>query len=80
MTSRAFDFALGKRKAFAQGHPTKHGSVTLFFAVGDSAGVSVDTSLIMSPAEARAMAAALWAAATHAENALPTGLGESEAA
>jgi hypothetical protein len=38
------------------------------------------TSRSMSAAEARAMAVALEAAATHAENTLVSGLGESEAA
>lgn len=75
-TSRAFDFRLGGRKRWAQGHANKHPSVTLALP-GEGFPTCVDVSISMSPAEARAMAAALEAAATHAENVLATGLGES---
>lgn len=80
MQFRAFHFALGPRKSWAQSHPSKHPRVTLTLTSGGLGGVAVDTMLTMSAAEARAMAVALEAAATHAENTLPTGLGESEAA
>lgn len=75
MTSRAFDFRLGDRSCFAQGHPLKTPCVTLWLRAG-----AVDFSARMSPDEARAMAVALEAAATHAENVIAdTGLGESAA-
>lgn len=79
MQSRAFDFRLGARKCWAQGHPSKHPIVTLALHAGEFPA-GIDIAATMTAAEARAMAAALEAAATHAENTLPTGLGESEAA
>lgn len=80
MQSRAFDFHLGKRKSWAQGHPSDRPSVTLHLTSGDILATFLDVSLMMPAAAARAMAVALEAAATHAESTLPTGLGESEAA
>ena len=79
MQSRAFDFRLGRRKSWAQAHPNKHPTVTLALPSGEYP-TSIDVSVSMTPAEARAMAVALEAAATHAENVLPSGLGESAAA
>ena len=76
MTARAFDFLIGARKSWAQGHAISHPSVTLALFPLDALGAQVR----LSPAEARAMAVALEAAATFAENTLATGLGESEAA
>ena len=75
MQSRAFDFRLGEDRCWAQGHST--GNVTLCVSV---AGYKVHLQLAMTAVEARAAAVALEAAATLAENTLPTGLGESEAA
>lgn len=70
MTTRVFRFQNNGFTAFAQGHANERVSLV----IGPHAH---STSLHMSAAEARAMATALEAAATHAENALPTGLGES---
>lgn len=71
MSAQAFHFRFGNKPSFAMGHTS--GTVALSIAfVGDHR-----TTLAMSPADARAMATALEAAATHAENALATGLGES---
>lgn len=69
-TCRAFHFTNGGFGAFAQGHSTERVSLV----IGPHAH---STTLHMSAEEARAMAAALEAAATYAENALKTGLGES---
>lgn len=77
--ARAFDFRLGDAHCFAQGHPSTHPAVTLMVHAGPYRA-SVSASVAMTPAEARAMAVALEAAATHAENTLESGLGESEAA
>lgn len=79
MTSRSFDFMLGKRKRWAQAHANKHPTVTLALP-GDGWPSCVDISVTMTSAEARAMANALYQAADHAESTLETGLGESEAA
>ena len=79
MTARSFDFILGKRKCWAQAHANSHPSVTLALRAGDFPSCW-DVTVSMTPAEARAMAVALEAAATHAESTLPGGLGESEAA
>jgi len=77
MTAREFDFMLGTRKRWAQAHPNKHPTVTLALP-GEGWPSCVDISVTMTPAEARAMAVALEAAATHAENVIAdTGLGES---
>lgn len=77
MAARSFDFMLGKRKRWAQGHANKHPSVTLALP-GEGFPACVDVSVSMSPAEAHAMAVALEAAATWAENVIAdTGLGES---
>lgn len=70
MNSRAFHFTNNGFGAFAQGYSTKRVSLVL----GPHAH---STTIHMSAAEARAMATALEAAATHAENVLVTGLGES---
>jgi hypothetical protein len=70
MTSRTFPFTNGGFGAFAMGHAGERVSMVL----GPHAH---STSIHMSAAEARAMASALEAAATHAENVLATGLGES---
>lgn len=78
MTARAFDFRLGERKCFAQGHPNKRPTITLWVQAGAVFGTSLDVSMTVTPAEARAMAVALEAAALHAETVIPdTGLGES---
>lgn len=75
--SRAFDFIVADQKCWAQGHPlTAHPAVTLML---QPLAVTC-ISMRLTPAEARAMAVSLEAAATHAENTLPSGLGESEAA
>lgn len=71
MTARSFDFRVAGKPAFAQGHST--GSVTLALGIVGPLGLTAR----MTAAEARAMAVALEAAATHAENVLKTGLGES---
>lgn len=76
--SRAFDFRMGDNRAWAQSHPCAHPLVTLYLRIGSLP--SLCTSATLTAADARAMAAALEAAATHAESTLPTGLGESEAA
>lgn len=74
MAARAFSFICLDDRAFAQGHAnTLGGSVTL--AVGITG--QHQTTISLSPAEARAMANALYEAADFAEQALPTGLGES---
>lgn len=75
MTARSFDFRLLARPCFAMGHPS--GSVSVILDVS-AAPIGVNFTLTLT--EARAMAVALEAAATHAESTLPTGLGESEAA
>ena len=75
MKSQAFNFPLGEDRCWAQGHTT--GNVTLAL---NADGYKVGLQLSMTAAEARATAVALEAAATFAENTLPTGLGESEAA
>lgn len=72
MTSRSFDFRLFTKLCFAMGHPS--GKVSMCIDVG---ATPLGVSLSLSAAEARAMAVALEAAATHAENVLPSGLGES---
>jgi hypothetical protein len=79
MQSRAFDFHLGERKCWAQSHPGKYPLVTLALCTG-ATPTSLDIAVSMTAAQAHAMAVALEAAATHAENTLPGGLGESEAA
>lgn len=73
MTARAFHFTNNGFDAFAQGHATERVSLS----IGPHAH---STTLHMSAAEARAMAVALEAAATWAENVLGSGLGESAAA
>jgi hypothetical protein len=73
VTGRSFLFTNNGFGAFALGHSGERVSLV----IGPHAH---STSIHMSAAEARAMATALEAAATHAENALATGLGESEAA
>jgi hypothetical protein len=77
MQSYAFEFKLGSRKCWAQGHTTRNGDITLAL---HTAGDLIDVSARLTPAEARAMANALYEAADFAERTLPTGLGESEAA
>lgn len=72
MTTRCFDFRLFTKPCFAMGHST--GGVTVCIDAGSG---PVTVSLRITPTEARAMAVALEAAATHAENVLPSGLGES---
>jgi hypothetical protein len=73
MTSRSFPFTNSGVHCVAMGHNTERVSLL----VGPHA---YSITLHMSATEARAMAVALEAAATPAENALATGLGESEAA
>lgn len=80
MSSRSFDFLFGDRKCWAQAHANRHPSVTLALRTGSGLmHGSLDVTLSMSPTECRAMAVALEAAATFAENVLETGLGESAA-
>lgn len=74
MSARAFDFRIAGKPAFAQGHST--GNVTLMLGVTGPIGLTVRATV----AEARAMAVALEAAATWAENVLESGLGESAVA
>jgi hypothetical protein len=75
MTARTFNFRLFTKACFAMGHPS--GGVTVCI---DAVGQPVGVSLRITPTEARAMAVALEAAATYAENVLETGLGESAVA
>jgi hypothetical protein len=72
MSARSFNFRLFTKACFAMGHPS--GTVTVSI---DVVGQPVSVSLRITTAEARAMAIALEAAATWAENTLPSGLGES---
>lgn len=72
---RAFRFRLGKRESWASSWIAGDPEVSLTI----NAAVEVRVPR-MTPAEARAMAAALFAAADDAEARLPTGLGESVAA
>ena len=72
MTARAFNFRLFTKACFAMGHPS--GAVTVCI---DAVNQPVGVSLRITATEARAMAIALEAAATFAENVLETGLGES---
>jgi len=72
MSARTFNFRFDDHPAFAIGHPSGH--VTVCVGSGTS---KHSTSMRMNAAEARAMAVALEAAATWAENVLETGLGES---
>ena len=72
MTARTFDFMFDGRKSWAMAHTV--GRVTLGL---DAIGAAHSTIVRLTPAEARAMACALEAAATWAENVLETGLGES---
>jgi len=69
--TRAFRFSIAGRPCFVQG--TAQHKATLFVDRGNDDVVL----LLLTPAEARAMAVALEAAATHAENVLASGLGES---
>lgn len=78
MTIDSFPFVLGGRRCSALGHRT--GSVSMLTSAGPLLGSEVSVTYHMTPAEARAMAAALEAAATFAENVLATGLGESAVA
>jgi len=72
MSAETFRFDFHGERAFTQGH-TGSGGVVLALGV---TGRQV-TTLHMSAETARAMATALEAAATFAENVLDTGLGES---
>lgn len=73
--SRAFPFHIADLRCWATGHAFDLPSITVTQRVG---AITCDTRL--TPAEARAMAVALEAAATFAETVIPdTGLGESEA-
>lgn len=67
MGAQLFDFALGPRRSWAQGHQGKRPTVTLRLVSGDILGTTLDSSLSMSLVEARAMAAALLSAIAHAE-------------
>lgn len=80
MTSRTFEFTIGKRGCFAQGHANSRQSVVMVLHAGDILGADVGFNVTLTADEAHAMAVALEAAATHAESTLPTGLGESVAA
>lgn len=73
MSARAFDFLANGRRSWAQGHANKNPTITLALFPLDPFGAQ----LRLTPTEARAMALALEAAATYAENVLDTGLGES---
>lgn len=59
---RTFDFQLGDLRCWAMGHALSVPSVTLALRAG---AITCDARL--TPAEARAMAAALESAADHAE-------------
>lgn len=72
MTARDFPFRLFTKRCFTMGHPS--GAVTMCIDAGAN---PVGVHLRLTPTEARAMAVALEAAATYAENVLETGLGES---
>ena len=76
MAHRSFDFTIDGKKSWAQGHANTRAAVTLLLQ--PLANVAV--SAILTPAEARAMANALYQAADYAESTLATGLGESEVA
>lgn len=76
MTAHSFDFTLnGDDRCWAASYTP--GMVSLVLNI---AGYRVGITLAMTPADAHAMADAIHSAATHAENALPSGLGKSEAA
>lgn len=78
MKYRAFNFEVCRRKCWAQGHAHKNPSVTLALSAGEQLGGHFNLSVSLTPAEARAMAVALEAAATFAEEVIAeTGLGES---
>jgi long-subunit acyl-CoA synthetase (AMP-forming) len=73
MTAHAFNFRLFTKACFAMGHQS--GGVTVCI---DASATPVGVNLRLNPTEARAMAVALEAAATYAENVIAeTGLGES---
>lgn len=75
--AQAFPFTVDGRAGFAQGHAMSSPRVSLMVALGGTFK-SHDTYFALTPAEARAMAVALEAAATYAENVIAdTGLGES---
>jgi len=77
VTSRSFEFKHNDERCWVQAHPNKHPTVTLALP-GGAFPSYVNVSVSMTPAEARAMAVALEAAATHAEAVIAeTGLGES---
>ena len=76
MTARSFDFTLdGDDRCWAASYTPQ--MVSLYFNIS---GYRAQITLTMSPDEAFAMVVALVQAAVLAENTLPTGLGESEAA
>lgn len=74
-----FPFILGKRRCWAQAHPSAYPSVTLALHAGELP-TSFDFCVALTPADARAVAVALEAAAAYAESTLASGLGESEGA
>lgn len=76
MPAQPFPFTVDGRACFAQGHALSNPRVSLAVSLG-SLFKAHDINFALTPAEARAMAAALEAAATYAENVLPSGLGES---
>jgi D-serine dehydratase len=71
MSARYFSFRVDDKPAFAQGHVS--GRVSIAVGLTGNLGMTIWATA----AEARAMAVALEAAATWAENVLETGLGES---
>ena len=70
MPNQSFDFRNNGSMGFAMAHET--GRVSLVVGAHEHR-----TTIYMTPDEAHAMATALEAAASHVENILPTGLGES---
>lgn len=75
MTYRIVQFRVGERFCHVDYCPGGEKPVCLILA-----GDTVSTLAKMTPADALAMANALYEIAHHAENVLPTGLGESVAA
>ena len=76
-SSQSFDFKLGDRLGFAQGHSSE--TVTLVITAGPVLrGVSSTFSLYgLTPDEARGIANALYEAAEYADRALPVVTGDA---
>lgn len=78
MSARSYDFKIGNGKCWALAHEGARPSVTVFIRPPAEVLIpAIEVQLHITSAEARAMAVALEAAATHAENVLASGLGES---